>query len=60
MAIKKDNPEKRTIKGIQGEEKQNKKYTTICVGHHYAEASRNHMEHKTQRHIIGQQKYEQH
>jgi hypothetical protein len=30
-----------TTLGAQDEDKQNKKHNTICVGHHYAQASTN-------------------
>jgi len=35
------NPEKLATCGTQDEEKQNKKYDTICVGHHYTQANTN-------------------
>jgi hypothetical protein len=34
-----DNPEKLATLGAQDEDKQNKQNNTICVGHHYAQAS---------------------
>jgi hypothetical protein len=38
-----DNPEKLATLGAQDEDKQNKKHSTICVGHHYAQASTNNL-----------------
>ena len=38
-----DNPEKLATLGAQDEDKQNKKHNTICVGHHYSQASRNNL-----------------
>ena len=36
-----NNPEKQATWGIQHEETQKKKHNTICVGHLYAQTSKN-------------------
>ena len=40
-AFKMDNPEKLATLGTQDEDKQNKKYNTICVGYHYTQTNKN-------------------
>ena len=40
-AFKMDNPEKLATLGTQDEDKQNKKYNTICVGYHYTQTNTN-------------------
>jgi hypothetical protein len=40
-AFKMDNPEKLATLGTQDEDKQSKKYNTICVGYHYTQANTN-------------------